>query len=318
MSAGNRHLGPVAVCCLLALGLLAPACDTQGEVGDDSGKGTGAASPSGAPLPKKVSIAVFKGMPGFSTRSGSEYVYAGFDIALSDYLATRMGFRKYLHDVPANQRQPELVDGISDLAIAAYTITDERDDEKIDFTAPYFKTYQGVLVREDETDIEQVGDLDGKRVCSAEGTTSDPNAAQKAKDQRRLRTALGADASIGLRRDYKTCVKELQRGNFDAVWTDEILLQGFAETPPYNDEVKLVDGITIENRQFYGVGIAEGHERDCKRMNEALRKFLADSWRETFRDHFPDLADREPDFEQKYKPTDSEFEALEEKSCGAR
>ncbi|QPP07484.1 transporter substrate-binding domain-containing protein [Streptomyces bathyalis] len=258
-----------------------------------------------------MKIEVMKGLPGFSTRSSSEYEYAGFDIALSDFLASRLDFEKYAHDVPAGEREQRLIDHDADLAIATYTVTDARD-EKIDFTAPYLKTYQGVLVGKDNTDINKVADLEDKRVCSAEGSTTDPNAARK-KDQ--LKEALGAEAKIGLRKDYKTCVKELRSGNFEAVWTDKVLLEGFAQTSPYSEDVKLVNGITIENRQFYAIGIREGHEQDCRKINDKLEDFLHESWRETFRNYFPGIAGDQT-FEQQYKPTEREFKAYRKQSCG--
>jgi glutamate transport system substrate-binding protein len=310
MIAGVRRLRLGAVLCLPVLGLLAPACGTS-EDGDRSGDpGSGSAEKSIFEQPS-VSIEVMKGLPGFSTRSGSEYEYAGFDIALTDFLANRMHFDKYAHDVPPGDREQRLIDHDADLAVATYTITDARD-EKIDFTAPYLKTYQGILVRKDENGIEKVEDLEDRRVCSAAGSTSDPNTAKK-KDQ--LKEALGASAKISLRKDYKTCVKELQNGNVEAVWTDKALLEGFAETEPYSRNVKVVRNIKIENPQFYGIGIREGHERDCKRINEKLKEFRAEAWRNTFSSHFPKLAESDQDFEQQYKPSEDEFNRYEAKSC---
>ncbi|HEV7624992.1 MAG TPA: transporter substrate-binding domain-containing protein [Streptomyces sp.] len=313
MSADLRRR-TAAVLCLAALALTSAACEKSGPA---PGGGSKPPSQSAASLfdQRSVTVAVKKGQPGFNTRSGEEYEYAGFETDLLNSLADTIPFKDYQHDIPSLQREDILLDEGVDLVIATYTITDARD-EKIDFTAPYLKTYQGVLVRKDESEIKQLRDLEERRVCSASGSTSDPDSVEGEKAKKSISETLGVGVRPGLRKDYKTCVKELVKGNFDAVWTDKIVLEGFAHADPYKKDVEVVQDINVEKRQFYGVGLREGHGADCRKLNTALKKFLDTRWVTAFQQHFPELA--KGDFEQKYKPSDSEFADYEAKSCGAK
>ncbi|MEV7194135.1 transporter substrate-binding domain-containing protein [Streptomyces sp. NPDC093510] len=309
-----------AVTCLLALALLA-ACGGGGS--DD---GSGAASPSrtgGSPGDTQASlfdketlnIAVKKGQPGFSTRSEEDDDFAGFEAQLVQFLSTDLDFKAADWDVQSRNREKVLRERSMDLVVATYSITAPRD-KKVDFTAPYLKTYQGVLVREEEKGIARLADVDGKRVCSVRGSTGDPESEQDDKAKKSVRDALGPNVVAEFRNSYKTCVKELRRGNFDAVWTDKIILEGFAQDPRYKDDVKVVRNITVKKLQFYGIGLREGHEADCRRLNSALKRFLDTQWVLAFQAHFSDITERVAGYEQQYKPTDDEFEALAETSCG--
>lgn len=314
MSANSRGVC-AAVLCLAGLASVSASC--EGGKPDPSPSGSGSSSSQSAASlfdQPSVKVAVKKGQPGFNTRSGEEYEYAGFETDLVNSLADAIPFKDYKHDIPSLQREDVLVDEAADLVVATYTITPARD-EKIDFTAPYLKTYQGVLARKDDSRIKELKDLKDMRVCSASGSTSDPASVESEKARDSINNALGVDVRPGLRKDYKTCVNELAKGNFDAVWTDKVLLEGFAHQEPYSKDVEVVEDITIEKRQFYGIGLREGHGADCRKLNAALKKFLDTRWRMTFQQHFPGIA--KGDFEQKYKPSDAEFEDYEATSCGA-
>ncbi|MCH6161626.1 transporter substrate-binding domain-containing protein [Streptomyces marispadix] len=302
------------------LGLCA-SCTGSGDSKPDPGDaGSARSSQGGAPGGSllgsgQVRVLVKNDQPGFSTREG-KHGYRGFDVALSRFLARELGFGERLVGAPGSERERMLRQGTGDLAVATYTITDIRD-KKIDFTAPYLKTYQGVLVRKGEKDIKQLDDLGGKRLCTAVGSTSDPGSAPGGQEREQIVKAVGRDARIALRSDHGACVKGLRDGEFDAVWTDRVLLEGFAQSDSGGD-VEVVEDINIENRQFYGVGVPEGHEKDCRRINHKLKEFLRETWRDAFSEQFPRLADEDAGFEQHYKPTESEFKAYEEKSCGAK
>lgn len=293
---------PAAVLCLAVLAV-APAACTDAEPGGGSGESEDAEQSAPSLFDPSASIAVKKGQPGLNIRSGEEYEYAGFETDLLKSLSRELKFRPFVHDIPSRDREDILHYQGVDLVIASYTITRERD-KKIDFTAPYLKTYQSVLVRKDDGSIKERGDLKNKLACTASGSTT-----------KSIGNAPGS--KVEFRKDYKTCVKELISGNFDAVLTDEIILQGFANQEPYMDDVEIVEDIRIDERQFYGIGLPEGHAADCRKLNDALKKFLDSGWRKSFEQHFSTIA--KGDFEQEYKPSDSEFqEYAEEMSCGVK
>ena len=63
-----------------------------------------------------------------------------------------------------------LEDGQVDLVIRSMSITCERR-ERVTFSVPYYQAYQRVLAVRG-SGIENIEDLEGKRVCVASGTTS--------------------------------------------------------------------------------------------------------------------------------------------------
>ncbi|MEU7580933.1 transporter substrate-binding domain-containing protein [Streptomyces sp. NPDC041068] len=311
----------LAAVCLSALALVT-AC------GGGSGDGSDGASPTRTTDSRAraqeslfdqqtLNIAVKKGQPGFSTRSEEEDDFAGFEAQLVQFLSTDLDFKAADWDVQSRNREKVLRERSMDLVVATYSITAPRDKE-VDFTAPYLKTYQGVLVRKNENRIKRLADVDGKRVCSVRGSTGDPESERDAKARKSVRDALGPNVVAEFRNSYKTCVKELTRGNFEAVWTDKIILEGFAQDPRYHDDVEVVRNITVKKLQFYGIGLREGHEADCHKLNDALKRFLDTQWALAFRAHFPSITERVAGYEQQYKPTDDEFEALAKTSCGGK
>lgn len=318
MHADRRGRLRRALLCLAVLALLPVAACGKGSEPDPAPSPT-SSQPTSQERPTifdgSVIVGVKKGQPGFSTRTG--YDYAGFEIALVDQLAEYTPFEGAEKlDLPSLRRESILQNGGRDMVAATYSITPGRD-KKVDFTAPYFKTYQGLLVAEDDDSIKKLDDVEGKRVCTASGSTSDPENRDDKKAREEAREALGHGVIPRTRTDYKECVKGLVAGNFDAVWTDEILLQGFAHAKKYSDDVKVVPGIEIGQQEWYGIGLHEGQVSDCRKLNRALKKFLRDDWRSKFRDYFSELAE-EQSFEQKYKPSLPEFERLEKASCGAK
>ncbi len=81
----------------------------------------------------------------------------------------------------------------------------------------------------------------------------------------------------------------------------------------YND-IKVVEKLELGSPQRYGVGLQEGREGDCRKIADALRRFLGtdQDWRNAFRSHFPGPAKEDPDFEQHDKPAP---ETVDDYSC---
>lgn len=264
-----------------------------------------------------VTIAVKKGQPGFSTRDGDEYEYIGFERNLVSYLADDIGFDADPRDVPSMEREKILVNGGAELVVGTYTVTGTRD-KQVDFTIPYFKTDQAILVREDYDGIEEYGDIDGKRVCTVRNSTADPDSEDTEEGRRLIKRTLGKNVLPGYEKDYKSCVKQLMKNDYDVVWTDRIILEGFDAAPTYADRVRIVDDIKIPNTtpQFYGIAINEGHRSDCLTLNKTVRKFLTNRWVSAFSDFFPTLA--EGNFQSEYRPTDDEVAQAEPSSCGGK
>src|SRR5579864_1352821 len=108
--------------------------------------------------------------PGFSERRG-ELRY-GFDIDLANYISNKLGRYPVFVPMAADQRNQSLLQGAVDMVISTYSITDDRIKAGIIFAGPYMRTFQGIIVKQDDNTINSVNDLDGKIVCAIKGTTS--------------------------------------------------------------------------------------------------------------------------------------------------
>lgn len=187
----------------------------------------------------------------------------GFDVEIGKIVAGELGIDEdgieWLETVSAN-REPFIEQGQVDLVVATYTINDERK-EVIDFAGPYYTAGQSILVLEDNTDINGPEDLDGKQVCTVEGSTPAETMREKF-----------PDAELDLTDAYSNCLEPLRQGQVDALTTDNVILSGFVDQNP--DEFKLVGEPFTE--EPYGIGL--------KKDDDEFRDFINDVLEEAFED----------------------------------
>ncbi|MBJ6136972.1 transporter substrate-binding domain-containing protein [Marinobacter litoralis] len=94
----------------------------------------------------------------------------GFDMEIIAAVAERAGFDYDLNTMDFNGIIPALQTGNVDIAIAGITITEERG-EIVDFSDPYYDSGLRILVRSG-SDMDEMSDLEGKKVGSKIGSTS--------------------------------------------------------------------------------------------------------------------------------------------------
>src|SRR5205807_1866017 len=111
-------------------------------------------------------------------------------------------------------REPFLTQDKVDMVIATYTITDARK-QVIDFSKPYYLAGQSILVRKDNTDIKTPADMNGKKVCAQQSSTSADNV-----------KAAAPQADLLLLPDTASCAAALTDKRVDAFSTDDIQLIG--------------------------------------------------------------------------------------------
>jgi glutamate transport system substrate-binding protein len=282
----SSRRGRSAAC--LAL-LLTTACVGSPGVGSPT-PGATSPRPSASPPPddaaqwvngRTLFYAAKNDQPGFNEQVG--YDTEGFEAELANTVATALGL-KGAKAVNTPSKDRENFDG---LVIATFSITNTRR-KHIDFVGPYFRTDQALLLRKDDTSIKSRADAAGKTICTATGSTSSEESAQD---------YVNKDAKIKLEKSYSVCVKHLLGGLVDAVWTDEIILQGFASDHP--DELK-VELKGIGQSQEYGIGFPKGHPQACRRVRDALKGFMRNDWVTQFRNNFSDVAENVHDFQSKY------------------
>jgi glutamate transport system substrate-binding protein len=210
------------------------------------------------------------------------YAFSGFDIDVAKELGQALGFHDTLVAVPSQDRVTALTQsdaGEVDLVIATFSITQDRAHQ-IYFTGPYAKTYQGFLVRKNDSRIKTLADLHGKRACAWEGT----NSLQVL--QKQVPDVVAATTSTA-----DQCVDELRSGQVDAVSTDQLILYGFAHQYP---DLKVVPDLMIGAANYYGIGMAKHDQRgdsnlaDCRRVRDALKGYVGSSaWKQDMGQDLP-------------------------------
>jgi glutamate transport system substrate-binding protein len=245
----SRALGAAALAATTAL--ILTGCGGGGDSGDDGGDGD------------SVRIGIKYDQPGLGYQDGSEYT--GFDVDVAKYVANELGYSEDQIEwvqAPSANRENMLQNNQVDMIFATYSITDTRK-ESVDFAGPYFVAGQDLLVKADNTDITGPEDLEGKNLCSVQGSTS----AQTIKDDYAQGTNLVEQTG------YADCLGALEAGNVDAVTTDDIILAGLASTDANRGKFKVVGNTFTEER--YGVGLPKGSDK-CADIGAAINKMIKD------------------------------------------
>ncbi len=200
----------------------------------------------------------------------------GFDVEIAKIIAQEIfgGTREeaaekieFIETVSA-VREAEIQKGSVDIIVATYTINDARK-ALVDFAGPYFIAGQDIMVERDNNDIKGVQDLNGKKVCSAQGSTSLKNVQEQAPQ---------ADTSISFER-YSDCATALRDGRVDAVTTDNVILLGLVKDNP--NDFKVVENTFTE--EPYGIGLKKGDQAFRDFLNDTLEEsYQNGSWEEAF------------------------------------
>ena len=162
--------------------------------------------------------------------------------------------------ITAAQRIPSLEDGTVDVVARAMTINCERWTQ-IAFSAVYYQAGQKVLVASNSA-ARTIADLDGRRVCAPEGTTS----------LRRLGEYPGVVA-VGAP-THTECLVRFQQGTVDAITGDDAILAGFAAQDPYAEVVG-----PAFSQEPYGLGINAENVDLVRFVNAVLERMRGDgSW----------------------------------------
>ncbi|MEV0031775.1 transporter substrate-binding domain-containing protein [Nocardia sp. NPDC050793] len=231
----------------------------------------------------RLVVGVKNDQPGTSVWEG--YKRTGFDILVAYHVAGKEGVapnKVVYNDIASADRVQAIQDDRVDLVIATFSITPERMAQ-IDFAGPYAATRQGFLVRKGGPKVNTINDLNGKTVCTWEGTTSDI-VLQNYKEK--FHTQVMEDA--------QTCISALANGAVDAASTDQLILYGFAQENP---ALEVLANVTIGSPNFYGIGISKEHRADCQKLADAIYNYVISSdWQRDFTEVFKELADRWTDF----------------------
>jgi glutamate transport system substrate-binding protein len=215
----------------------------------------------------KVVVGVKYDQPGFGQRNPTNNQIEGFDVEIGKLMAVGifggtvadLGPKAEFVETVSRNREPFIQNGNVDIVIATYTINDARK-QVVDFAGPYFVARQDIMVKSTDTSIKSVADLNGKKVCTAAGSTSERN----------LR-AQAPQADLLLFSGYSECGQALTDGRVVAVSTDAPILAGLVQQS--GGQFKLVKAPFSD--EPYGIGLKKGDDAFRTFLNNRLEQIYA-------------------------------------------
>jgi polar amino acid transport system substrate-binding protein len=204
-----------------------------------------------------------RGTPGFGSVDPAVGLPAGFDVEMVKQVSLAL-FGDVNHVefrlVTTPERVPLLQSGAIDIVASTMTITCGRWTE-VGFSTDYYIDHQRVLVTKGSP-YRSLGDLKGRTVCATTSSTSIFF----------LRHHAGVPGlSTVAVSDNNDCLVMLQRGQVDAVSTNEGILDGLRAEDPYTEIV----GPPLTDEQ-HGMAISLCHKDFIRFVNGVLDRMRAD------------------------------------------
>ncbi len=207
----------------------------------------------------KLTVATDTNFPPFEFKDPETGQQTGFDVELWAAIAKEAGVEYDLQPMAFKGIVLGLQSRQLDVGIAGMSITEQRK-KIIDFSDGYYDSGLLLLVRAEESDINDLKSLTGKVVATKQGTTSVTFLKENANP-----------AETKLFPNDNAMFMELLTGGVDAVMFDKPVVESFV-TKRGKGKVKVVGSLYAG--QPYGIGFPKGSELVAK-VNAALKTLKA-------------------------------------------
>lgn len=197
--------------------------------------------------------------PPMEFMEGGEYV--GFDMDLIRAIGEVENMDVEIQPLGFDALIPAIQTGQIDCTIAAMSITEERK-ESVDFTEPYFQAGLIVAVSTDNTDINSLEDLEGRKIAAQIGTTG-ADASNGVKEK-------NAATEISIFNSTGEAFMALEGGVVDAVINDHPVTMYYINTEG-KDKVKAV-GEVFAAEDTYGIAVKKGNTELLNKLNDGMQK----------------------------------------------
>lgn len=182
----------------------------------------------------------------------------GIDIDIVNAIAEAAGVEVEYKNYGWEPLFPAVKSEEVDFAVSSITITEDRQQE-FDFTDPYFKANQLILVPED-SDVTKFEDLKDKRVSAQINTTGHIV----------VRELLGDTSSkIVAAETMPFAIMEMINGNADASVGDNAVIIDYQKNNP-NVKLKLIEDPSFEI-EYYGLMVKKGNQEVIDILNEGIK-----------------------------------------------
>lgn len=199
-------------------------------------------------------------LPPFGFVDPKTRTIVGYDVDFCRAIANRLGVKVRLKAVTSANRIPQLAEGNIDLIAATMTKTPQRA-QQVGFSYAYFLTGQKFLVRKGT--IKTLADLDGKRIGTAKGSTSEQNA----------KRAIPSATVISFE-DYPQAFLALRQGRVAAVTTDAAILAGILAQAPDRQNYEIAPFQISE--EPYGIAVRKGDKAFVEFIDNTLLQMEKD------------------------------------------
>ena len=194
----------------------------------------------------------------YVTANGVIGEYDGIDMAIAKKIAEDNGKTAVIENMEFDSLLIALQNGQVDAVIAGMTITEERK-ESVDFSIPYYKATQVMIVKED-SDITCAADMADKRIRVIQGYTGETCVQKLGYPYEAFKK--GTEA-----------VMELVNDKCDVVVIDSATAEKYVSDNP---GLIIVNDETAFEVEEYGIAVKKGNTELLALINASIEKMLAD------------------------------------------
>ncbi len=194
----------------------------------------------------------------YVTTEGVIGEYDGIDMAIAAKIGEVLEMDVTMDALEFDSLIIALQNGQIDAVIAGMTVTDERK-EAVNFTAPYYKATQVMIVKGD-SEIAKATDMADKKICVIQGYTGETVVHDMGYEYVSFKK--GPEA-----------IMELKNGKCDVVVIDSATASNYVKDNP---ELKIVEDPDAFESEEYAIAINKKNEELLAQVDEAIAKMLED------------------------------------------
>lgn len=192
----------------------------------------------------------------FVTANGVLGEYDGIDMAIVKQIGEDIGAEIVIENMEFDSLIMALANGQIDASISGMTITEERK-ETVDFSIPYYKATQVMIVKED-SDIAKAADMEGKKIVAIQGYTGEICVQEMGYEYEAFKK--GTEA-----------VMELANGKCDVVVIDSATAESYIKD---TEGLKIVEDAEAFPVEEYGIAVKKGNTELLNKINASIEKML--------------------------------------------
>ena len=191
----------------------------------------------------------------------------GWDMDIAQAFADLLGVKLEIRNMEFDSVLGAVASGTADIGMAGISYSESRD-KTVDFSNGVFNSSQMIIVKSDNTDIEDAYDLEGKVVGAQRGTVGDllaqldPDWASDGEGG----YILGTPADV---KGFGTAVEAVQalaQGSLDAVILDKMPAEAIVDK--MSGAVKILEKSVFDDE--YAFAVAEGNAELQAWINDAI------------------------------------------------